>query len=306
MLSAQILADSINPAGDRITSWLLKYPRYVHSEFMTHRVFGRNAASSRAIPFNKMVAEVLKCPATPEKWGAEQRGMQSGDELTGDALVQCQEAWQRCVEKVAEEAARMHSLGLHKSICNRPLEFAAHMTVLATTTEHPNFYALRAHKDAEPTFQVLAYKMLRAWCNSVPAQLAWGDWHGPWMDRMPEDMPMEDRLKVLTARYARLSYLTFDNEFSIDKDMELYHKLMVADPLHASPSEHVARAEESFWTVIGSKTVRTQFSIEGNDQAQYRGFTPYRKLVPRETTHELDYAAVLANAPEWIQRKLTD
>ena len=40
----------------------LTYPRYIHSEFMTHRVFSRNASSSRAIPVKRMIEQVRNNP----------------------------------------------------------------------------------------------------------------------------------------------------------------------------------------------------------------------------------------------------
>ena len=44
-IQAVIVADSIDPRGNRITSFLLTYPRFIHSELMTHRMFSRNSAS---------------------------------------------------------------------------------------------------------------------------------------------------------------------------------------------------------------------------------------------------------------------
>ena len=67
-ISAEIVADSIDPRGNRITSVLLTYPRFIHSELLTHRMFSRNSASSRAIPFAKMVKMVQKDPFIPIAW----------------------------------------------------------------------------------------------------------------------------------------------------------------------------------------------------------------------------------------------
>ena len=67
-ISAKILADSISPQGMRITSYLLTYPRFIHAELMTHRLFSRNSASSRAIPFEKMVKMVQEDPFIPIAW----------------------------------------------------------------------------------------------------------------------------------------------------------------------------------------------------------------------------------------------
>lgn len=66
-ISAEILADSICN-GHRITTMLLTYPRFIHGEVMTHRLFSRNSASSRAIPFEKMVKMVEENPFIPIAW----------------------------------------------------------------------------------------------------------------------------------------------------------------------------------------------------------------------------------------------
>lgn len=38
-IEAKILLDSISEAGHRLTTLELTYPRFIHSELMTHRVF---------------------------------------------------------------------------------------------------------------------------------------------------------------------------------------------------------------------------------------------------------------------------
>src|SRR5574343_569748 len=81
MITAKIIKDSISPVGKRITTFELEYPRFVHSELMTHRVFSRNAASSRAIPIETMIKQVLENPAMPVWWGKNQAGMQAKEEL---------------------------------------------------------------------------------------------------------------------------------------------------------------------------------------------------------------------------------
>jgi hypothetical protein len=47
---------------------------------MTHRVFSRNAGSSRAIPVKKLIEDVLTDPFIPIFWGSNQKGMQAGEE----------------------------------------------------------------------------------------------------------------------------------------------------------------------------------------------------------------------------------
>ena len=50
MIEAKVILDSVSPVGKRITTLQLKYPRFIHSEFMTHRAFSRNSMSSLLCP----------------------------------------------------------------------------------------------------------------------------------------------------------------------------------------------------------------------------------------------------------------
>ena len=87
-ISAKIVLDSISEQGHRIVTFQLHYPRFIHSELMTHRVFSRNASSSRAIPIGKMMKQVIENPAMPVEWGANQKGMQAGGEVAQGPIAQ--------------------------------------------------------------------------------------------------------------------------------------------------------------------------------------------------------------------------
>lgn len=84
MISAKIIADSVSPQGHRLTTFLLTYPRIIHSEFMTHRMVSKNSASSRAIPFEKMVKSVQETPFIPIRWMKEHKGMQGTEYFKDD------------------------------------------------------------------------------------------------------------------------------------------------------------------------------------------------------------------------------
>lgn len=299
MITAKILADSVNPAGVRLTSWLLTYPRFIHAEFMTHRCFSRNAASSRAIPLEKMLAAVEDAPALPEYWGAEQKGMQSGEQI-GDRDEA--EAWWIGARDECVDAARfLGQAGLHKSLCNRLIEPWSHITVLATATDHHNFFALRAHPAAMPEFQVLAYRMLALYLQSTPESLPNGSWHIPRFRHRGEDLAeraqrplsVEGLLKIATARCARLSYLTFDGQHSIDQDFDLHDRLAAAG--HWSPFEHCAQADAAGGRQ-GLVTSGSNF-----DTPRPSGWVQYRKFFRgREYQSHVDLAALLAAKPAWI------
>lgn len=260
MITAKIVADSIGPHGKRITSFLLVYPRFIHSELMTHRAFSRNAASSRAIPLSKMINNIRANIAAPIHWGAEQKGMQSGGEIKEkDFAIGI---WDAACQDAIKHAVALQGLGVHKSICNRILEPFAHMTTLVTATEYVNFFNLRAHKDAMPEFQELAYQMLDLWVKGKPKEVKEGDWHLPFGDQyLSEGLSNDNLLKICTARAARTSYLTMEGEIAHEKDYELHDRLK--DSKHWSPFDHPAQCINT---------------MPGVTYGNYIGWMPYRKM----------------------------
>lgn len=242
MITASIVADSINAAnGKRITSYVLEYPRMIHGELMTHRVFSRNAASSRAIPFKRMVRMIRDNIAMPVKWGTHTAGgMQSGPPATDDVTRLAVESWERAMNNAIEEATYLDGLGIHKSITNRLLEPFAHMTTLVTATEWDNFYWLRVSDQAEPTFDYLATLMLRTYLdNHDHARILMpGQWHIPFLH--DDEEPTRAMLPIATARSARTSYINFEGTNDPDKDRDMHNRL--AKSGHWSPFEHCAEA----------------------------------------------------------------
>lgn len=242
--TATIIADSISPDGNRLTTFQLRYWRALHSEMMTHRVFSRNAGSSRAIPVATMLKQVWNDPAGPSYWGSNKPGMQAGKEVTGARYRMAQWLWKWSGRLMCLFAWAMMKIGLHKQVANRILEPWQYIEVIVSSTEWINFYELRRHKDAQPEIQRLADAMFLEQVASVPKFLAWGAWHLPWV--LEDEMriyPLRDLVRFSTARNARVSYLTHGDKFpSIVKDLKLHDRLVKAKPIHASPAEHVAVA----------------------------------------------------------------
>lgn len=281
-ITAKIITDSINPVGVRLTTFIVKYPRFVHSEIMTHREFSRNAASSRAIPFKKLSQRVLEEPALPEVWGLNTKGMQASGRLEGEAAERAAVAWLELRDSMVKNAEFIfEEFGLHKQIVNRLIEPWMHITVLITATAYDNFFALRAHPDAQPEFQVLAYRMLHRYLSSVPRRLDWGAWHLPFGDRL-EGLDTETALKVVTARAARISYLTFDGNASVEDDCRLHDQLKLSG--HWSPFEHAAQA-------VDGPVPRSNFGA---------GWRQYRKMFVGENRTQVDLEKVMATRPDWV------
>lgn len=251
--AAAVLLDSVSPAGDRLTTFEVTYPRMVHSEFMTHRVFSRNAASSRAIPVAKMIQRVIDDPVIPVEWGINQAGMQA-TQFADDWTEQKAEATWLCARDEAVTAAQQLSgLGIHKQLANRVLEPFSWITVVVTSTDYLNYFAQRWDSPlAQPELRRIAGWMKDLYGASVPDILCCGDWHTPYIQpdesfennsprRSNLDLPaVEKRKQISVARCARVSYLTQNGVRDHEKDLELYERLVSARPLHASPLEHVA------------------------------------------------------------------
>ena len=245
MIYAKIIADSTNEAGTRLTTLELNYPRFIHGEVMTHRVFSRNAMSSRAIPVAKMIEQVRNNPVIPIHWGANQPGMQADNELAN--VVEVESQWRMAARFAADRAEYMAALGLHKQIVNRILEPFQWMRTILTGTEFDNFFELRIHPDAEPHINRLAVEMKSAMDTSKPIRRLSvsthpDSWHLPYVRNFErERYSVLSLCKISAARCARVSYLTHDGAApSLDADLALYERLAGGVPMHASPLEHQA------------------------------------------------------------------
>ena len=91
--SARVLLDSVSPAGVRLTTLEVTFPRFVLAEFNTHRVLSRNSASSRAIPTGKLIDRMLNDPVIPLEWGRNQAGMSADDVVTEEEAAQAERVW---------------------------------------------------------------------------------------------------------------------------------------------------------------------------------------------------------------------
>lgn len=230
-----------------LVTFQLRYPRFIHSEFLTHRVFSRNSSSSRAIPIYKMIEQVRNDPAMPIHWGKNQPGMQAREELTGDDKEEAKRLWLAAAQRAASMAELMVPFGAHKQIVNRILEPFQWMHTVVTATEWSNFYALRDHPDAQPEIAHLATLMRAAVEVSVPVCRDGGmtdasGWHLPYISAEEREVFWNSPgwlARISSARCARVSYLKHDGATPRQSDdMTLFHKLVGGDPIHASPTEH--------------------------------------------------------------------
>lgn len=252
--SAKIICDSISPHGIRLTTLEVKYHRFVLAEVNTHRVFSRNTASSRAIPYKKMRESIMDDPAIPLSWPQEKRGMQGGIGLNHFIVNACTEEWLKARNHTVAITDQLYELGLHKSVINRLLEPFQYVTSIITATDWEGFWEQRDSDLAQPEIREAARAMRRAYDKSTPQRVSQGEWHLPYIngDDLEEshyrNYDVTKKISVFkrisAARCARVSYLTHAGRRDWNADLDLYSKLITAYPPHWSPLEHVATPDK--------------------------------------------------------------
>lgn len=287
MIEASVICDSLSTHGKRLTTFKLRYPKFIHGEFMTHRVISRNASSSRAVPTKKLLEEVRsdELRATPSFSVINAPGMQGGRASTEQEREDLRAEWKAAALEAADRAQNMFELGGAKQDVNRCLEAYSHINTVASATEWDNFFGLRLHKDAQPEMRALAIAMWQAYTAGEPKILGAGEWHLPFVDentenkiiyqwaqrdkvqRVVEFYIRDTLIKVSVARCARVSYESFETgkRSTIEEDLKLYDRLLGAQPLHASPAEHQGTPsdDQALW---------------GN----FKGWTQFRKTLQGE------------------------
>lgn len=183
MYQCKMICDSISDhTGKRLSTVAITYPRFIHAEILTHRDRARNSASSRAIPWPKMMSAIENYPVIPIRWGSEQKGMQTGNEIPEKDRKLAEDIWLNARDNAINSAKALAELGVHKSLVNRITEPWMWITVVMTATEWKNFFRLRCHQDAEIHFQKIAGMIRDCLDNNSPIRKRAGEWHLPYID----------------------------------------------------------------------------------------------------------------------------
>lgn len=274
----KVLADSTSPDAVRITTLCCTYPRFIHSELMTHRVFGRNAASSRALPPERVIENIQNHPFVPD-FNKRVKGMGHGDPLNEHDAKIARTTWLNARDKAVQAASVLIDLDVDKARINRLLEPFSWMTTIITATEWSNFFALRQPSNDRPVpqidfpaqaeFQVVARMMRDAVRDSTSVALDYGQWHLPlFADRelydigdaiksgsfTSDDLQLE-AAKISAGRCARVSFDTHSQYEDPDVSLERFARL--SGSAHWSAMEHSARPmvfeDDYFDALIGPK-----------------------------------------------------
>lgn len=299
--------DSISPADDRLTTFVVTYPRIVLAESLTHRAnadtwgdsyvcertttpdISKNSASSRAIPFAKMCEAVQRDPYMPE-WTMSQKGMQGGT-ATESVKIAADVDWRWAMDRMCEAATYIHSYGVHKQDCNRLLEPFAWVTQVVTSSAWDNFFSLRCHHMAHPALRKIARMMYLSRCDSIPTPLGYDRWHLPFVPDgdqdefrytpgfiiAPADAPalVPEPIRRSAARCAWVSYENHDRDASDDAVSRTFQRLFADVPGHFSPLEHQA-------TPMRPGLVQTRPELRSN----LSGWLQARKLIATECVRD--------------------
>jgi thymidylate synthase ThyX len=236
---------------------------------LTHRLFSRNSSSSRAIPSERLIQQVIDDPVLPVFWGKNQAGMQAREELGANDYFKARELWLAARNEAVASVRCLHAAGLHKQLANRLLEPWMWITVIISATDFDNFFALRCHPDAQPEIQKIAKMMRESYERSVPhlvTEEGANGWHLPFLKIEDyKNNPLHtfnDLRKLSVARCARVSYLTHDGQHDPEVDLMLHDRLAASG--HWSPFEHVAEA------------------APGKGSGNFQGWEQYRKMFRNE------------------------
>lgn len=192
-----------------------EYHNFLANGITVHNCFSRNASSSRAVPVERTIQNILNNPWVPSDVYKNCKGMQGKDIVNEDDYDIFCEEWQDAAFKAIEVARKMIDNGYHKQHINRILEPFTKIKVIVTATEWSNFFNLRLSPDADPEIQHLA-KAIKMAMDAVSNTYIYINAHGgrtlPYVNF--DEMDAIDDLRILTlisaARCARVSYLNHD------------------------------------------------------------------------------------------------
>jgi thymidylate synthase ThyX len=313
-ITAKIIAHSVSPNGQQIVTFELEYPRFVHSELMTHRLFSRNAASSRAIPVKNIIEQVRNSPAMPIHWGVNEPGMQASNVLSDALTASAKYIWKKAAYSAADFAECLVKIGLHKQATNRILEPFQTMKTVMTATCMDNFFWLRNHEDAQPEIKELARLMWEKLQASTPFELEPGEWHVPyvhttryfttkeiqyWDMRAAQQLTLEEALAVSSSCCAQVSYRKLDD--TLEKAQMVYKRLVESEPVHASPFEHQATPmlNPEYEAMLLKRFMDDEVGCfdEGvthtdrngkNWSGNFVGWVQFRQLIPNNVCHKYE------------------
>lgn len=271
---AALIADTSGLTTDRLSTMLTRFPRRVLSEINTHRVFGRNSASSRARSVKSVVESVMNEPFIP-RFTQNKKGM-SGKFVNAEVQAKAEVAWLRGRDRavatmlelllgdqydpassVAELMGSYYDgylngstedmLSVHKQDANRVLEPYLWHEAVITSSYWDNFLELRTDLDAaDPSIYAIALLMEALLNSSTPVD---SKIHLPFVDEtdmLTGDEPLDEArptLMLASTESAQISYRDKSSASKSTATTSLGERLLKLK--HMSPFEHIAYREDA-------------------------------------------------------------
>ena len=302
-----IQASICGVTGSRIDTLVCEYPRVIHAQLLTHRVFSKNSSSTRAIPLEKAIEQIEQNPVN-YVWTLNQSGMQGS--LANAEQASTYENIFNIAKTFAIGGARaLVREGAHKQNAGRLLEPFQNIKIVLTSTEWENWDWLRDHGDAQGEIAELARAISNARKEAEPMVLNPGELHVPFVYRERAEngtlkygnslivMPGQNRnrLAVISPEEALLVSMSVcaqtsyrNSDYSLDKAIVMRGRLLDTDHVHASPSEHQAIglpyakvASDDFLTMLFNLPEGvTHIDRKGNLwSGNFKGFIQHRQLI---------------------------
>lgn len=347
MYECHLHMHSISPRGKELLTYEIVFPRSVLAEVVTHRILtmdsspddagnvnqqavdlfhtertalqdlSKSSASSRAIPFSRMVEAVRNDPYIPERWSKGGPGMQESGWLEDlDAISKVRASWLAGRDMMIEVATKMHEFGVHKQDVNRLLEPWGWVRQIVTGTEWNNFFALRTDKDAHPAFRKIARMMYLAKRASTPRALNYGEWHVPYvgqgyLEKLAEGLKVTQppaqyqpsvssafrslttaSAQVLKISAARCAWVSYDppgvENYTHERAFATFDKLIGGRLKHVSPTEHQGTPMD-----MDCESIRPEY------RSNLSGWLQARKLITRENIKDFSPSSEEINS--WLE-----
>ncbi len=302
MIQVLKIQDSLNLSTDsRLSTFQWDYPRFIHGEVMTHRVFSRNAGSSRAIPVVSAIDLAVDNMVIPE-FKYNKGGMQPGRFLSERDMRSAKNIWENCAFNCVLAARELSSLKVHKQWANRMLEWFSPIRIVLSSTEFDNFLWLRNDHEAQDEIAEIAFNVERLLSESKPQIVGLGHAHVPYVDRSENleysvngiPLTIPQALKISASVCGQMSYRKSDD--SLEKAEDMYDRFIRGHRVHSSPFEHQAIAADSCIDVIPKHLDMgiTHFDRQNRwYSGNLRGWVQYRHLIPNNTCSDLSRVAPL-------------
>lgn len=257
--SVEVIQASVSAhSGKEIITLILEYPRTIHAQLLTHRVFSKNSSSTRAVPIKKAIKNVRENPAN-YMWTLNKAGMQ-GDIIEDKSHLEVIEKLYKTMLETTIQGVELMAkkfeeggLNVHKQNAGRALEPYQNIRVCLTSTEWENWDWLRIDADAQPEIQELAVLIQKARDDADYMIISENQWHVPFVNRTHNnsaeygiiytnqegnEITLEEAITISMSCAAQTSYRNLDT--SEEKAEDIYKKLFSGKKIHASPSEHQA------------------------------------------------------------------